>query len=276
MSVFKRLFTLVLLGQLLGLTSTALAAQWAKVEAAKALVYADAGMQEAIGFVRRGTKVRVGEKAKSFTGSLPLLYQNRVVYISTQDVSSMALPQEKSDQPEGNFELEAIKKTSMIWLGASASSSTVKSDGASEAYNFYGGSVGYRTKAMSSTHFWQFSFSRLSANKSSSGIVLSDFGFSYGIQVLQRLKWNLSYIAGISYIPAARFDYSESFTLNGQGIGFKFGLEGSYRLNQNWELMLSSTYRYDQLSGFGRDESGASFRPVVAGLDLGLALGLRF
>lgn len=63
------------------------AAQYAIVAAYKAMVYADNQLKVPVGYLKRGTKIKVGERLQNFGTSLPMVYQKRIVYLKALDLS---------------------------------------------------------------------------------------------------------------------------------------------------------------------------------------------
>jgi len=65
----------------------AFAAREAVVIAKKAMVYSDINLTSAIGFLRQGKKIAVGEVKRNRGEVVPIVVNNRIAYLRVKDLS---------------------------------------------------------------------------------------------------------------------------------------------------------------------------------------------
>ena len=279
--------TICLLFTLLSI-SDVFAAQWATVTAERAVIYADKEMSSSIGFIKKGKKLRVGEKTRRGGRLLPLIVRKKIVYIKVDDISTSSKETELELASQRMKDVQTKsdeKRVSLFYSGYAALMSIDAGDTfENQSYDgvlFYYNGFGVRgyISSAGSKKTW-----RVSLETSSTTSELNTFTF---VTLTPELSYDLikydNYVfrgyAGVPLIPFAQNSYNSLFTVNGFGAGISVGAEMEFKLRKSIGLHVDAGYKFKKLF-FNVPESptteAKSFNPVFNGAAFSLALSYAY
>lgn len=276
------------------LTGATYAAQWARVIAPKAVVYADSAMSSPIGFFSKDQKIRIGDKPKNKGQVVGTLYQGKVVYIKLADLATskdIELIRSASERLKEREKKEASNETrfgggASFFLATATNFRAVTPD-----QNFENSGVGLFMGG-----FNLVSMRRLGGQdnaikvrvdylydsvKDSTALSLLTFTGEYLKDFYVRDQHRFSWIGGLSFSPWAYYEVGTLFKVNGFGAGFGGGVEWEYKIDRRMSIHVDGQYKYFKLFGFDLPESDTrdvkdEFSPSLFGPAFGASVTYRY
>ena len=252
----------------------ALSAEWAVIVAPKAIIYADIEMKASIGFIKKGKRVRVGEKARNSGKVVAIIVSKRIAYIRVIDIETSS----KKSLVEGRSsraikKREATDQKNLIGIGLTSALTTVsfsESPTTDKQYNLFLYGVAMRIHQVGKSSNYGFrgtlGYKAGTREKESFQILNFDLDAYYKLYSSKFLDLNIS--AGLVLAPFAEYKLGSDFALNGYGGGVQADLEAVLKF-EKYALHFSGFYQYQQLLGFKLPDNELfpdSFSPSLASL----------
>lgn len=266
------------------LLQTAYAARWATIVSDKAIIYSDIQMTSKIGFIKKGKKVRVGEKARNKGRLLPIIINKRIAYIKIADLqtstrlehlksASLRLKEQaKEDKNRNRLSVYGLSMLSNVVFPESAT--------AEKQINmlFLGGGIkGYNSESDSRTGF-RGGFEYMAGTSGDHKITQWNLSADYFYKYLKTEFSDIYLFGGGSFIPFSEYQLGDLFTLNGYGIGVQAGAEMLFKF-RSYTLHIEGAYQYTKLMGFeiGGDNPDypSKIEPSVHGVRLAASLSWK-
>lgn len=285
MSQIKNLFLFSAL--FIWLADFASAAQWARVSAEKAIIYADTEMSSPIGFLKRGKRLRVGDVARNRGRVLPTVYKDRVVFIKSIDIQTnkdQKVVQTASQRIVDKVERSSVE--SVIGIGVNGFVSTIDDpdalDSAPDTYTFSGVSLqgtireGYDRKAL------LLNMSYLQAKEDTRSIETFVVGVNQSYRFLNFEKYEMNVFGGVLVSPYSQYEIENQFKVNGYGAGGELGINSLFKLGKSAGLIVEAKYQYLKFFGFDLPDSTSQitvqedFTPSIFGPSFGAFLSFKF
>lgn len=277
---------LTLLAIFLGIScsQTALAARWATVLADKAVIYSDIQMTSKIGYIKKGKKVRVGEKARNKGRLLPIIINKRVAYIKISDLqtstrleflksaSQRLKEQTKNDREDNRIAVYGLSVLSTVVFPESATAEK------QITMLFLGAGIkGYKSDRASRDGFRagiEYQVGTSGDHKITHWNLSGDYFYKF-----MKTEFSDIYLFGGGlFIPFAEYQLGDLFTLNGYGVGAQAGAELLFKYS-DFALHLEGAYQYIMLKGFtiGGDNPDypSKIEPSIHGVRLAASLSWR-
>ncbi len=262
------------------------AAKWATVTSKKAIIYADREMTSSIGYIKKGKRVRVGEKTRRGGKLLPIVVRKKIAYIKVSDInSSVKLTQlESASQRIKDVQIKSDEtRISAFYSGYASLISIKQSESfANDTYEdslfyFNGFGVrGYLSKS-NSKKTWRMSLESASTltekNKISFIALTPEISFDF----IEFTNYSFRGYIGLPIVPFAQYSYDGLFTVNGYGLGASAGAEMEFKLKNSFGLHFDAGYQFLKLfyrlpSDAGIDE----FNPVFNGARFSAAISYAY
>lgn len=240
----------------LGYLPSVLAAQWATVLSDRAVIFSDQAMQSPIGYIRKGKRIRVGEKVRSNGMLLPVVISGKIAYIKVDDINSntkLTQLQSATERLKSGKKSEFEKRISLIYAGyASVISIDEESSYSGDTYDgkiFYfngGGLRGYTTNINTNTT-WRLTFDYGTTLVEKNKYDLLNLAAEYSYNIIQVSNYDLRLYGGALIIPYAQYSYDDLFTVNGYGAGASVGLEMVFKIIDGIGFHIDGGYTYSKL-----------------------------
>jgi hypothetical protein len=267
-------------------TSVSYGAQWATVSSKKAVIYSDVEMTSVIGYVKRGKKIRVGNKAKNKGRLLPLIVNKKVLYIEIKDIqTNEKLAQLNNAIERVKKKSEVIESESRISVTGGALFSNTSSpdfDGESDDVFTGGGAFGYfgnlRKKTLYRSGLSYYTLQESRDDKQFSFSLMS-IPIDYYIPLIKTSHYDFHIYLGGIIVPFAEYRVANDFTLNGYGLGASLGSEMIFKVTKRWAFHAEGSYRYIYTTGFKFPQidnypTNASF--ILSGVNIVGAISYKY
>lgn len=264
------------------ITTSAWSAQTAIVKSKRAVIYADMLMTSPIGYIRKGKKVRIGNKSRNKGRVVPLIYVGKVVFVPTKDItildgSSVTLEGENPDVI--GLELERhrfISNFIMFSSGYSKGRYELSPSDTGSAF-MTGFSFEVENRSSNRVRFNRLGFEQISF-ESDSGEVLTIPSGTYArvfrLRDWRKLKINAVFKIGFS--PYTIYEVQPYFKLDGFSTMFEGSLEFIYFFAEKFSFQATLGYRMQQLSQFKLDDQFEEFNPLLSGVSSILSLAYAY
>ena len=236
-------------------SQSAMAARWATIVSDGAIIYSDIQMTSKIGFISKGKKVRVGEKARNHGKLLPLIINKRIAYIEIKNLqTSTRLEYLKSATQRLKKQTVEVSRDDRISIyGASMFSSVKFSESATAesqiAVLFLGfGIKGYKSSGKERTGL-RGGIEYLSGTNGDHKISYWSIPGDYYYKFMKTSFADIYLFGGGTVIPYAEYKLGGLFTLNGYGFGAQAGAEMILKYNK-YAIHFEGAYQYTQFMGF--------------------------
>jgi hypothetical protein len=242
---------------LLFFSAISYAAQTAYVKSARAIIYADEELAQPLGYVRRGKKLRVGDKKRKLGTVLPVIVSGRIAYI---EVKNLALPESKALEDKGHIShiVEEEKPWQEIWLSDSHLVVDLALVDPGSEWDLLTSSIGNSSGLMVTVPImwelrpldwnWQFdigmSVSTLNSGQDISMLTLGgEFWAQYSL--LRTKKFSLDLRGGyLLSLGGVKVRYSwTGETNNGSYWGYVLGTQARFFKGSTWELNIGLDWR---------------------------------
>lgn len=268
------------------ITGHLFAAQWATVSSEKAVIYSDQQMTSAIGFVKRGKKIRVGEVARNRGTLLPVVVNEKVAYIKITDLKTAAEEKLVISATARRREVnKKSKKESRLGLSYTRFLTNIEAIDSTDSTDF--AFNGFALKGYMKNNYTRLSYAaEIGYMSSSDEDKLNEFELYYlnfdgMFRLLDFDNLQLSLYAGLSLIPLSQYSFNDLFTANSAGYGGYGGAELFIGLNNSFGLHARMQYTYIQMVGYSIPKSevvgvDSTYDPGLGGLSFGGAITYVF
>lgn len=270
---------------------TSFAADWAVVQSAKALVFADPEMSSPVGYFKKGQKLRVGEVARNEGRVLPTVFKKRIVYVRVADLETsedLSLVRSATQRIFEKKEKPGRQTRLGVFYGVSAASAsglqTVEGEqnfnDSSESFGM--SSVGFfgQTRENQQDEQW-LRFKVEYASGSKRGTSLSSLLLSGGLskELASAGSFVFSLYGDASLIPWSQYEVGTLFKINGYGAGAGAGGQVSWQAESSWFLQFEGGYQFVKLAGFNPPQAegvDTELAPLLSGFSAGIVAGRSF
>ncbi len=250
--------------------------------AEKAVIYADEQMSAAVGFVRKGKKIKVGDIPRNRAQVYPIIVSGKVAYIRTIDVNTekesvdsnrlVAERFQKGTQEEHkqNYSLNFFNYSTQIGLNEENGDLKDK-----DALTWYG--AGLRGGLQLSPS-WDLDiiFNFLTGKAEEETFRMVEFGAGGALRIIDVGRFKLRLTGQFLAVPFASYALGSEYRVNGYGFSTGAGLSATYRFGKSWGLEAFGGMYYTKLSGFSPPEPDKEINPTFVGSRLGGALNYQF
>lgn len=269
------------------ITTYAFSAQWATVQADKAIIYSDQQMTSAIGFIKRGTRVRVGEVARNKGSLLPIIIEDKIAYIKIVDIKSSKDEKLVTSATARRRKINKDnRKRSRIGLSYNRymlQLENIADTTDTDDYAFNGGALkGYMTKNKSRVSYAaEIGYSKASDESDTNVFEYYNFNFDIMYRIIDFDNLSLSLSMGGVLIPLAQYTYDDLFTQNSSGLGATTGVELFLGLKNSIGIHTNLRYQYIEMFGFDvpkNEELGfnSTYDPTFSGVSIQTSLTYAF
>lgn len=277
----KPLYVLAILVTIFSCT-TIWAAQTALVIVDRAVIYADEHMTSPIGYVKRGKKIKVGEKAKNLGQVYAIVVSKKVAYIKVNDLST-----EKEDADSERLVAERFQKattrsyksnTSVMLYMYNSTVELSKENGDlknKEAVTWTGLSLKGGVEAGKRWDI-ELIFNYMNAQEGEEVFRAVEAGGGFALRVFEKSRFMVRLTAQLLFVPFATYALADLFRVNGYGVSMGGGINGIYRLTDRWGIEAFGGIYYTKLMGFNPPADYESFDPVFVGSRIGLGANYQF
>lgn len=267
---------------LIFLSVEALAARWAVVGVSRAKIYSDVKMTKVIGYVGKGKKVRVGEKAKNNGLLLPMLLKNRVVYIEVSSLSEQTDKEKQSlktvakrylDKINQKKEIRRVGVYTGLFYGL-----LFRNDFSDElGQNLIFTSFGLRGYYRSLEEFkgYRITTEYMSAEKDEAQLSIPLLEFSFLLKQVSYDKYKFDLYFGPLMTPYVEYVQGEDFKITGQALGAIVSAELKRKLKENYTLHLDASYQALTFYNMELPANGLypkEFEPILNGFKLSASI----
>lgn len=258
------------------------AAQEAIVIADRAVIYSDIEMKSALGFIRRGKKIAVGDSPRNKGQVYPVVVSGKIGFIRTLDVStqkegldSNRLVAERfqrltEEKYSGRYGLSYFRFPSQISIERENNGLKDK-----DALTWHGLSF---KGILDFKNLWamEILFNFMTAKQPQEEFRALEIGIGASYLVFENGKLKTRILGQVLGIPYSSYSFQEDFRVNGYGFSMGSSLALSYRLTSHWELESYAGLYYTQLRGFKAPDPYESLSPSFIGTRLGLGANYSF
>jgi hypothetical protein len=255
-----RLFLLILVAHFFCFfPNLAQAAQWATVMSDKAVIYADQSQNSAIGYIKKGKKVRIGEVARNGGRVYPIVVNGRIAWIAEDDIQTS---QRLADLESTSSRIKRTRNKSLdnfavVTLVNTVTNTYVSSNAltlSDRQRNLFG--INFKKnfyKNMDDRFFVRANFEYLTSTEEFSGVQESldiiSFQFEGVLKIFKaaKMSWNMYLSANV--IPLATYELQEFFVTRGFGGGLGAGSDFSFYLKDNLAITAEIAANYDYIVG---------------------------
>ncbi len=245
-------------------------------------------MSSEIGFIFKGTKIRVGEVRRNKGRLLPVVVKGKVAYVKVEDIES----NNKLNALQSVTERMKMKETAIdsiariAFMGASHSSNFVDTNAEDTEDNnalFIGGGLRGYYRNLKDPKEYRTSVNFYTASKAIRDVdvvyTYADISIDYMKSFIQTDFFDLSLVIGGIFVPYFEYEARTLFTISGYGGGAQVGADMRFSLGDKWSLHLDGAYQYIYLTGFELPENDiASVEESVqmAGIKAGISFSYLF
>jgi len=281
---FKIFKILAIIGGLFS-TQVAMAARWATIVSDNAIIYSDIQMSSKIGFIAKGKRVRVGEKARNHGKLLPIIINKRVAYVEIKNLQTSTRLEHLKSATQRLKKQSTKKETENRFsvYGASMFSSVMFPESATAESQisvlFLGfGIKGYQSSPEKRTGF-RGGIEYLAGTNGDHEISYWALPVDYYFKFMKTSFADIYLFGGATIIPFAEYKLGDLFTLNGYGAGAQAGGELLFKYSQ-YAIHLEGSYQYTKLMGFRLDGNNpnypSSIEPSSHGMKLLASLSFNY
>jgi hypothetical protein len=259
-----------------------LAAQEAIVIVDKAVIYSDIEMKSALGFIRRGKKIAVGDSSRNKGRVYPVVVSGKIGFIRTQDVTT-----EKDGIDSNRLVAERFQrlteekyttKYGLSYFRFPSQISLERENGGlrdKDALTWHG--LAFKG-ILDFKKFWAMEvlFNFMTATQPQEKFRALEIGIGASYLVFETGKLRTRLIGQILGIPYSSYSFEEDFRVNGYGFSLGSSLGLFYRLTSKWELESFAGLYYTQLRGFEAPAPYQSISPSFIGTRFGLGANYSF
>lgn len=258
------------------------ASQPAVVIVEKAVVYADAQMSAAVGFIRKGKRIKIGKNSRNHSQVYPLVVSGRVAYIKVNDVSTetqsagskelVAERFKKNTQQDfkSNYSAYVFSYASQITLanpnGNLKNSSSVDWTGA-----------GISGSAQLNSH-WDLDImlNYMNAKIQTEEFQAIEFGAGSSYRLIEIGRFQTKIGAYFKAIPFANYSLGDLFRVNGFGFGTGANAKMIYRLGKHFGIEGAAGFDYTKITGLKAPKPYKEMSPSFIGSRLAVGLNYQF
>lgn len=259
-------------------------AEWATVVVDRAKIYSDIEMTSAIGYIKKGKRVRVGEKARNKGRVLPIIVSKRVAYIRVDSIQTNVnlgalegagrriRDAEGRNKKETRFSLYGATLPSRISYKTSPTANN------NYAMIFLGGGFRGSMSLPSDDYGYRGGFEYLIGSRGDERISIFSLSGDYFYKLIRTGPYDLNVFGGLSIVPFSEYKLKDKFTLNGAGVGAQVGGEMVFKLYR-YSLHLEGAYQYFNLWGYRLPELSNypdEIELSAHGVRLSAALSMKF
>jgi hypothetical protein len=260
------------------LTSTwVISAQWATVQADKAVVYSDQQMTSEIGYIKRGKRVRVGEVARNKGSLLPIIIDEKIAYIKIVDIKSA---KDEKLVTSATARKRKIKKDKLkeSRLGLSYNRymlqlENIEDSTETNSFAFNGGALkGYLKKRNERVAYAAEIGYSIAADENDLNVFeYYNFNFDILYRIVDFDNLSFSILFGGILVPLAQYSYDDLFTQNSSGLGASAGAELFLGLKDSLGIHANLRYQYIEVFGFDIPKSenlglDSTYDPTFSGV----------
>jgi hypothetical protein len=269
------------------LSSYSYAAQWATVSADKAVIYSDQQMTSAIGFIKRGKKVRVGEVARNKGSLLPIIVDKKIAYIRIIDLKSAKEEKLVTSATARRKDIQQNKK-SQSRLGLSYSRfmlqmENIEDSASTDNYAFNGGALkGYLNKKKSRVSYAaEIEYALASDENDKNVFEMYSFNFDVMYRIINFDNLSFSVLLGGVLVPLSQYTYDDLFTQNSSGLGGVAGAEVFLGLKEGLGIHANLKYKYIEMFGYDVPKNedlglASTYDPTFSGVSFQASLTYAF
>lgn len=259
-----------------------LAAQEAIVVVDKAVIFSDIEMKSALGFIRRGKKIAVGDSPRNQGRVYPVIVSGKIGFIRTQDIAT-----EKEGIDSDRLVVERFQRSTEEKYTAKYGLSYFRFPSQISLERENGG---LRDKDALTWHglsfkgFFDFKkawamevlFNFMKATQTQEEFRALELGLGASYLVFETEKMRIRLTGQLLGVPYSSYSFEEDFRINGYGFSMGSTLNLFYRLSARWELESYAGLYYMQLRGFEAPAPYQSISPSFIGTRLGLGANYSF
>lgn len=252
-----------LIFSLLLFSASTFAAQFAYIFAQKAVIYADAEMSAPIGYLPKGTKIRVGEVARNKGRVLPTVINGKIAYVKTDDIQS-SLNSTVSSTSERIKENTKKKRHNRIELAGVIFNTTMEnktlltrtSNGQSllgkkeVEFEFQGVSFKRHLLRPKQKVTYRGELSYLVGSYQQIKVSMLNINLDIAVDALDTNFLDLRFYVGLAATPFSQLEVGSLFTKNGFGYGAYAGVDVAFHLGKKISIHLDGRYSKMALSSF--------------------------
>jgi hypothetical protein len=254
-------------------------AQDAIVISDKAIVYSDVEMTSAVGYIRQGKKIKVGEIPRNKAQVYPIRVSGKIGYIRVLDVST-----ERESMDSQNLTAERFKKTthdiykthySGYLYRFNSGISDAGDDVDETAFTWTG--VGVKGDVVFAPR-WDLEvlMQYMSTEDSNVTFRAVEIGMGSSYYLIEAGNFLLRLGGQLMAIPFSNYAVGSDFRVNGFGFSLGGGLNTVYRLGKKWGLEGFAGLYYTKLTSFDAPSPYQSISPVFVGSRVGLGLNYQY
>lgn len=258
-------------------------ARWANVVVNKAIIYSDLQMTSAIGYLKKGKKVRVGEVARSQGQLLPIVVNQRVAYIKVKDLSianDIRTLQSVSERIKEMQNKVTVENRVGFYTGLFFLNGYLGKDFDSESYD-YGrnafyilGLVGHHTKLEENSSFKVATeFTSRTDGDSSNTLYSISIGRRFFSREMNKAQIDI--YGSVVIQPFIEAKISDDLILNGNGLGASIELEYVTSVSRKLDLHFEGNYSMVKQFGFDSGKDSETLSALTDALE-GYFFGHKF
>lgn len=258
------------------------AAQKAVVVAEKAVIYSDAKMSSALGFVKRGKKISVGDATRNKGKVYPIIVSGKIAFIRALDIST-----ERESVKSHRLSRERFLKSKEVELPLRLTASYFRfgsqimierdnggiEDKDAIAWNGVSLKGEYGLKRPWGMEFIMNFMATSPANEMFRALELG-IGVTY--LIFEEEKWQFRLEGQFLGIPYSSYAYEDEFRVNGYGFTMGSGLNVLYKKSERWSIEGQLGLFYTQLRSFEVPKPYQSISPSFFGTRLSLGANYSF
>ncbi len=272
--------TFLVMSLFLMVSGETFAAQFAMVSADKAVIYSDEQMTSAIGFVRKGKKIKVGEIARNKAQVYPVIVSGRMGWIRVEDVTT-----EKESADSDHLVAERFQKKtrrtdrsnslySLSYLQFASQISLDKQNGQianNDAISWTGFSVRGQSW-LSNDWDLEVLFNFLTAQREEEKFRMLEIGMGGGYKIFNIGDLSLKINGQALMIPFATYELGSLYRKRSYGATLGGGLNLGYRFGTNWGAEVYGGFYYAKFFKFDAPDPYQPISPSFIGSRVGIGL----
>lgn len=274
MATFKRLAQIVgvtILSFFVGnnfLISESLAAKEATVLVEKAIIYADIDRLHPIGYIVRGKKVMVGEVERSKGQILPIVFAQKVAYISIDD-----LQLEGGIVNDGKGEARRFKEvaqqanyTGLVALGYEGWVTSLAGDKNSTQTSYNWSGINLKGENISRGRInVSVALGYSVAKQKNTTLNTYLIGIGPGLSVINTKWFRFKLIPRLVIAPHAQYKIEGQFQINSRGVGGEGEAVAEFFVSEHWGIDVIGGYRFLKFLKFDLPDPYQDITPTLSG-----------
>jgi hypothetical protein len=258
------------------------ASQDAMVIADKAIIFSDRNMTSAVGYIRRGKKIVVGEVARNKAQVYPIVVSGKIAYIRVVDVTT-----EKESMHSTRLVAERFQRTThtdlkskfvlSYYTYSSSINLAAQNDKLADGDSLTWHGLSLKGEVLIKRVFdLQMIANFMSGTQEEETFRAFEVGFGGAYRIIDRKNFIMRLGAQFLAIPFSTYSLGEKFRVKGYGYTMGAGVDMTYLFNGHWGLEGYGGLYRSKIMGFSAPLPYQEISPSFIGPRIGVGVNYTY